>query len=327
MRAVRFDQFGSPADQLRVEEIAEPVPGPQEVLIRLAARPINPSDLLNVSGQYGIRPKLPATPGGEGMGRITALGAEVTHLHVGQRVAVLGANQGTWGDYVTARPTLVMPLPDSVDDQQGAMLMVNPPTAWIMLYELLNVQPGEWIIQTAAGSAVGAWVISLAKQIGAKTINVVRRRDQADLLKASGADEVICTADEDLRERVKAITNGKGAQYGLDAVGGELGAQVLAALGRHGTLIVYGALSGDPLPVNVGGMIFRETVVRGFWLSLWAGSATPEQMNRVFGGLFPLLSEKLAESPIEATYDLAQITEAVQHAARAGRNGKILLVG
>src|SRR5262249_41181120 len=144
-------------------------------------------------------------------------------FQVGQRVVPLGADLGTWQEYVTARAAAVLPVPDGIDDLQASMLLVNPPTAWIMLTELLNVHPNEWILQTAAGSAVGAWVIKIAHRIGAKTINVVRRRDQVEALKALGADEVICTADEDLAERVKTITGGRGVPYALDAVGGELG--------------------------------------------------------------------------------------------------------
>lgn len=326
MRAVRYDQIGAPTQVLRIEDIPRPEPGPLEVLIRVTARPINPSDLLTIDGRYGTLPKLPATPGNEAAGVVEALGSEIKGLQIGQRVVPLGANQGTWQEYVTARAAAVLPIPDSIDDRQASMLLVNPPTAWIMLTELLNVRPGEWLLQTAAGSAVGIWVVRIAHKIGAKTINLVRRRDQVEALKALGADEVICTSDEDVAQRVKALTDGKGVPYALDAVGGETGTQAFAALGRHGTLIVYGLLSGEPMKID-GRMIFRESVVRGFWLAVWLRNASPEKMNTVFSALLPMLSEKQAESPIEAIYDLAEVVQAAAHAARPGRNGKILLVG
>jgi trans-2-enoyl-CoA reductase len=242
-------------------------------------------------------------------------------------VIPLGANQGTWQDYVTARATHVLPVPDGVDDVQASMLLVNPPTAWIMLHELLTIQSGDWILQTAAGSAVGAWVIKLAKTFDAKTINVVRRRDQVEALKAMGADEVICTADENFEERVKAITGGKGVQHALDAVGGTVGAQAFGALTRHGTMISYGGLSGEAMPVNVGAVIARETTLRGFWLTLWLASAPAAKMAAMYAGLLPLLAGKQVETPVEATYDLSDVIKAVDHAARPGRNGKIVLVG
>jgi NADPH:quinone reductase-like Zn-dependent oxidoreductase len=326
MRSVRFSQFGNPAEVLTVEDLPKPEAGKGEVLLRLIARSINPSDLLTVSGQYLALPKLPATPGNECVGVIEALGEGVTGLRVGQRVVPLGANQGTWQEYVTVRAERVLPVPDGIADGQAATLLVNPPTAWIMLNDVLHVQPGEWVLQTAAGSAVGAWVIKIARQMGAKTINVVRRRDQVEILKALGADEVICSADEDVLERVKTITKGKGASYALDAVGGATGSEALNALARNGKLLVYGLLSGEPIPVD-GRIIGRETIVQGFWLTSWLRNATPAQTATVFGALLPMLSSKEAESPIEATYDLSDIITAVSHAMRPGRNGKILLTG
>src|SRR5579859_2128521 len=122
MRSVRYDQLGDPAQVLRIEDLPKPEPGPREVLIRLAARPINPSDLLSIAGRYGVLPKLPATPGFECAGKIEALGSEVNGLRVGQRVVPLGANQGTWQEYVTARAAAVLPVPDNIDDQQASML-------------------------------------------------------------------------------------------------------------------------------------------------------------------------------------------------------------
>ena len=326
MRSVRFSQFGNPVKALTLEDIPRPDAASGEVLLRVTARSINPSDLLAVSGQYGILPKLPATPGNECVGVVEALGDGVTALQIGQRVVPIRPNQGTWQEYITVQADRVLPVPDGVPDAQAATLLVNPPTAWIMLHEILRVQPGDWILQTAAGSAVGTWVIKIAKQIGAKTINVVRRRDQVDILTALGADEVICTADEDVMERVKAVTNGKGVPYALDAVGGTTGAQAYNALGRNGKMLVYGLLSGEPIPID-GRIIFRQSTVQGFWLTSWFGTATPTQIAEVFGGLFPMVIGNEAESIIEATYDLTDITAAVSHAMRPSRNGKILLTG
>ena len=324
MRAVRFSQFGPPTQSLRIELLPRPEPAAGEVLLHVLARSINPSDLLTVSGQYGQLPKLPATPGNECVGVIEALGPEVTSLHVGQRVVPIRPNQGTWQEYITVAANRVLPVPDDVPDAQAATVLVNPPTAWIMLINVLNIQPGDWILQTAAGSAVGTWVIKIARRLGARTISLVRRQDQVALLKSLGADEVICTADEDVAERVKAITAGKGVPYALDAVGGTAGNQALTALGRGGRLLIYGLLSGEPIPVD-GRMIFRETTVQGFWLTSWFRTATPEQMATVFNGIFPMISSHEAESIIEATYGLDAIQQAVEHAMRPGRNGKIIL--
>src|SRR5215218_4825602 len=185
----------------------------------------NPSDLLTVRGLYGSLPVPPATPGLEGMGEVAELGEGVRHLRVGQRVIPLGV-AGTWAEFVVVPAAQLIPVPDAISDQTAAQFVVNPLTAWIMTIEELALRPGEWLLQTAAGSTLGRVVLQLAKRRGFKTINVVRRREQADELKSLGADEVICTDEEDIPERVKQITGKEGLRKAIDAVGGETGAAV-----------------------------------------------------------------------------------------------------
>src|SRR5919112_5983870 len=255
MQSVRFHEFGDPAEVLRVEEVPRPEPRAGEVLVRMRARPINPSDLLTVRGLYGSLPVPPATPGLEGMGEVAAVGEGVTHLSEGQRVIPLGV-AGTWAEYVVAPAAQLIPVPDGVSDQTAAQFVVNPLTAWIMTVEELGLQPGEWLLQTAAGSTLGRVVLQIARQRGFKTINVVRRREQGEELKALGADEVICTDEEDIPERVKQITGREGLRKAIDAVGGETGAAVMRSLARGGVMLVYGLLSAKPMPIDGGRMIF-----------------------------------------------------------------------
>src|SRR5215210_8254122 len=220
MQSVRFHEFGNPAEVLRVEEVERPAPGAGQVLVRMRARPINPSDVLTVRGLYGALPVPPATPGLEGMGEVAELGEGVTHLGAGQRVIPLGV-AGTWQEFVVAPAAQLIPVPDSVNDRTAAQFVVNPLTAWIMTVEELDLQPGEWLLQTAAGPALGRVGLQIARQHGFRTINVVRRREQAEELKALGADEVICTDEEDIPERVREITGREGLHKAIDAVGGE----------------------------------------------------------------------------------------------------------
>src|SRR5215210_721157 len=245
MQSVRFHEFGNPAEVLRVEEVGRPAPGAGQVLVRMRARPINPSDLLTVRGLYGALPVPPATPGLEGMGEVAELGEGVTHLRAGQRVIPLGV-AGTWQEFIVAPAAQLIPVPDSINDQTAAQFVVNPLTAWIMTVEELGLQPGEWLLQTAAGSTLGRVVLQIARQHGFRTINVVRRREQAEELKALGADEVICTEDEDLVERVREITGRAGLAKAIDAVGGETCGAVVRALSRGGVMLVYGVLSMEP---------------------------------------------------------------------------------
>lgn len=326
MQSVRFGEFGDPAAVLRVEEVARPEPGPGEVLVRLRARSINPSDLLTVRGLYGSLPRLPATPGLEGTGAVEAVGEGVSHLRPGQRVIPLGV-QGTWQEYVVARAAQLIPVPDSISDQTAAQFVVNPLTAWLMCVEELGLQPGEWLLQTAAGSTLGRVVLQLARLRGFKTINVVRRREQAAELRALGADEVISTDEEDIPARVREITGRDGLTKAIDAVGGETGAAVMRSLGRGGVMLVYGLLSGRPMPIDGGRMIFTSATLRGFWLGEWFRSAPPERQQAVTAEMLRSMARSEIVPPVEAEYPLAQVLSAVAHAERPGRSGKVLLVG
>ncbi|MDT5268710.1 MAG: hypothetical protein QOH49_896 [Acidobacteriota bacterium] len=325
MQSVRFHEFGNPAEVLRVEEVERPVPGAGQVLVRMRARPINPSDVLTVRGLYGSLPVPPATPGLEGMGEVAELGEGVTHLRVGQRVIPLGV-AGTWQEFVVASAAQLIPVPDSVNDQTAAQFVVNPLTAWIMTVEELDLQPGEWLLQTAAGSTLGRVVLQIAKQHGFRTINVVRRREQAEELKALGADEVICTDEEDIPARVREITGREGLHKAIDAVGGATGGSVVSALGRGGVMLVYGLLSGQPMPIDGGRMIFTSSTVRGFWLGDWMRTAPPERQHAVTTEMLRSMSSNEIVPPVEAEYTLAEVLAAVAHSERPGRSGKVLLV-
>src|SRR5215213_402429 len=326
MLSVRFHEFGNPAEVLRVEEVERPEPRAGQVLVKMRVRAINPSDVLTVRGLYGQLPVPPATPGLEGMGEVAAVGEGVTHLSEGQRVIPLGV-AGTWAEYVIAPAVQLIPVPDGVSDQTAAQFVVNPLTAWIMTIEELGLQPGEWLLQTAAGSTLGRVVLQIASQRGFKTINVVRRREQGEELKSLGGDEFICTDEEDIPERVREITGKAGVTKAIDAVGGETGAAVLRSLGRGGVMLVYGLLSGQPMPVDGGRMIFTTTTLRGFWLGDWMRSATPERQQATVGEMLRSMATQEIVPPVEAEYPLSEVLAAVAHSERPGRSGKVLLIG
>lgn len=329
MRSVRFERFGDPTEVLQVVEVDPPQPRPAEVLVRLTARPIHPADLLTVRGHYGIRPRLPATPGLESAGTMAAVGSAVRAVQPGQRVIPLTSLDatGTWQEYIVVPETQLLLTPDRLADASAAQLIVNPLTAWLMLTQELSLAPGDWLLQTAAGSTIGRVVIQIGKLRDLKTINVVRRREAVAELKALGADEVICTADEDLAARVREITDGQGVTAALDAVGGETGGQVLRALAPGGVLLLYGGLSGKPVPVDAGRVIFRNLQVRGFWVSQWLKQALPEQRQPALAELLSLMAQGEIVPPVEATYDLADVREAARRAEQVGRHGKVLLLG
>ena len=325
MLSVKYDQFGEPTEVLHVLEEPKPVPGKKEVLVRMRARPIHPADLLAVRGLYGSLPPLPATPGIEGAGTIDAIGPDVEGWQINQRVIPLGT-PGTWQEYLIVKSAQLIPLPDTINDTIAAQFIVNPLTAWIMTTEKLELEPGQWLLQTAAGSTLGRIVLQIAKLRGFKTINVVRRRKQAEELKALGAEQVVCTADEDLVERVMAITDKAGVSAAIDAVGGQTGTDALRSLGRHGVMLSYGLLTGEPMTIDGGQMIFRCSAVRGFWLSDWFRSVPAEKQRAVSIEMLDLMVNGEIVPPVEAEYPLKDVLNAVQHAERQGRQGKVMLV-
>jgi NADPH:quinone reductase len=329
MKAAIFDRFGVPEEVLQVRETAAPEPGRGEVRVRMIASPINPSDLLVVRGEYGRLPTLPATPGFEGVGVVDKSGGGLIALFrgfkPGKRVAVISAGGGAWAQFAVVPARQLVPLPDTIPDDQAAAFFVNPASAVAMTRLVLKVPPGEWMLQTAAGSALGRMVIRLGKHFGFRTINVVRRREQAEMLQHAGADAVICTADESIPDRVRTLTEGRGVKYAIDAVGGETGAAVIQALGAGGRLLVYGTLSREPIAIDPRLLMMGAKSVEGFWLSEWVHHQRPLKMLRLFGTIRELMGAGVLTSEVGATFPLDDIRKAVTEAAQPGRQGKVLL--
>lgn len=329
MKAVVFDQFGDPGEVLQARDVPLPEPGRGEVRVRMLASPINPSDLMVVRGQYGMLPSLPATPGFEGMGVIDATGPgllkRLRGLRPGRRVATLGVKNGAWKEYAIVSARQTVPIPDDIPDEQAAAFFVNPATALVMTRNVLRVPPGAWLIQTAAGSALGRMVIRLGQHFGFRTINVVRRREQAEELLQAGGDAAICTSDESIEERVKSITGGAGVRYAIDAVGGATGTGVVRSLATGGRMLVYGTLAFEPIEVDSRLLISRQVAVEGFWLAIWSRQQRVWTMLKLFREIIQLMRANVLTSDVGATFPLDQIQNAVRQAEKPGRGGKVVL--
>ena len=322
MQAAQLTAFGPAADVLRVVDLPDPVPGPGQVVVEMIAAPINPADLNIIEGKYGELPALPAILGNEGSGRIAALGPGVTGLSVGD--LVLTRTFGNWTRRLLAKAADVLRLPANVDPLQASMFMVNPPTAWAMMEDFVTLQPGDWLVQNAANSAVGRSVIQLARARGIRTLNIVRRPELIDELTALGAD-IVVTEDIDLRKETSILCGGARPRLAFNAVGGASALNLANALQDGGTHVTYGAMGRQPLKLPNGLLIFRLLTFTGFWLRRWNETATREQLDRVFGELSRLSAEGALHLPIHRTYPLAEIQAALDEAARESRAGKVLL--
>jgi NADPH2:quinone reductase len=329
MKAVVFERFGEPSEVLQVRDVAVPGPGAGEARVRMIASPINPSDLLVVRGQYGRLPALPATPGFEGVGVVETCGAgllkRLRGLRPGRRVAVLNGQGGNWQEQVVVPARQLVPIPDDVPDEQAASFFVNPATALVMTRWVLKVPRGSWLLQTAAGSALGRMVIRLGRHLGFRTINVVRRREQVEELLRVGGDAAICMGEQDLEERVNAITGGRGVPYVLDAVGGDTARAALRALAPDGRMLVYGTLANEPMTLETRWLMVGQKRLEGFWLSEWVQKQNIVTMLRLFRSITRLLREGILTTEMGATFAIDDIQAAARQAAAPGHRGKILL--
>lgn len=324
MRVAQLARFGQPDQVIELAELPDPgEPGPDEVIVDTEFVPINPADVLNLEGKYGAEPpQLPMIPGAEGVGRVAQCGAAVSHVKCGDRVLLPGT--GTWRERFRAPAKAVFALPEGVDPQQLAMLRVNPPTAYLMLHDFVPVQAGNWVIQNAANSGVGHCLIRFAREAQMKSVNVVRRAGLAETLRAAGGD-VVLVDGPDLDARVRAATGDGTLPLAIDAVGGSATRRLARCVDDGGTVVNYGLLSGEACTIDGRETVFRNVTLRGFWLRRWFMVTPPAEIAALYRRLAGQIADGLLRVDVEAVYPIARIKEAVAHAARGGRTGKILM--
>lgn len=299
-------------------------PRPHEVRVAVVASPINPSDVLTLTGEYGMLPDLPAVGGNEGVGRVIELGDDVQTLSVGDLV-LLPVGCGTWRTHINAKAERLFVLPQEADPLQLSMMAVNPPTASLLLSEFVDLAPGDWVIQNAANSGVGGYLIQMAASRGIRTINIVRRESAVEAVTAMGAENVVVDGPE-LRRRVTEITDGDPVRLAIDAVGGHATSRLASTLGDFGTVVAYGSMSGEASTLSAASLIFHGVTLTGFWLARWFQHADPAVRARVFNEIASMIGAGSLRAEIAATYGIEEIQDAVRHAARGERNGKVLIV-
>jgi trans-2-enoyl-CoA reductase len=322
MKAARFAAHGAPLDVVKVVD-EDPGPlAPGEALLEVLATPIHPSDIATIAGLYGVLPKLPAVPGNEGVGRVVRVEGDAP-VKPGD-IVFLPMGAGTWRTHLKAKAQRLLPVPPGADLLQMAMLSINPPTADIMLRECVKLDRGDWVIQNAANSAVGRYLISLAKLEGIKTINVVRRMDVAEELKALGAD-VVVEDGEGLARAVREATGGAPVKLAIDAVSGSATLRLGEVVANGGTVLHYGAMSGKAPSLTPTALIFRDVTLRGFWLVTWLSKAPREAQAALMGRMAKLVADGTLHAAVDATFPLENLHEALGRAMEGGRKGKVLL--
>ena len=322
INAVVYERHGNPAEVLRVESQPWPKPAGDEAVVQMRAAPINPADLNAIEGKYPGRREVPAVPGFEGAGVVVDLGAAVKGLTNGALV-ILPHSIGTWRDAVAVKADELIVVPASIEPVHAAMLKINPMTAWRLLHDYVDLKKGDWLVQNAANSAAGRAVIQIARELGYRTVNVVRRDDLIDQLRAEGADVVIVDG-ENLRDEVKNATGGAPVRLGLNAVGGDSALRLANCLAPESTLVTFGAMSLQPLKIPNGLLIFKDLRFRGIWINKWYDNATTQERMDAFRPLFEMAKRGLLKTKVEKAYPLAEAKAAVTHAAQGKRSGKII---
>jgi trans-2-enoyl-CoA reductase len=323
MKKVEITAYGAPESVAQCVEAPDVgSPGPGEIVFDVLAFPINPADLSFCRGNYRLHPPLPATPGAECVGRVAAVGAGVTHVKPGDLVINMQRENWTQRRRISAEHAI--PIPVRVDLAQAAMLRINPATAQLLLEDHAALTPGDWVIQNVANSAVGRHLIVLAKARGVRTANVVRRDDVAAELKALGADVVLMDGP-DLAERARDAVGRAAIRLGIDAISGPACKRIAECVADGGVVVTYGSMSGED-PVMARAALSRGVRLTSFNLGNGLAKRSPEQVRAIYADLAVKLRDGVLKAPIDASYPIESIKEALLRAQQGGRNGKVLVL-
>lgn len=320
--ALIYNDFGPPDEVLGQEERALPALTANAARIRLLAAVIQPSDLGMIGGSYGKLKSLPAVAGREGVAEVVELGANVTGVKVGDWVR-FPEEQGVWqSEWVVPAKDLWV-VPNDLPVEMAAMSFINPPTAWRLIRDA-NLQEGDWILQNAANSAVGQFVIQMAAILGFKTLNVVRNPEMIKPLENLGAD-IVVMEDSGYEKKVDELTTNGGIRLALNSVGGMSAIRQIRALGFGGRQVTFGAMTSEEVRFPTRQLIFNKVELGGFWLDLWYRQNSRERGQIMLDRLYALMREGKLKAPVAAKFPLSQWRAALRENSKS-RLGKVLLV-
>lgn len=317
----------SGVDALRIEQRPVPTPGKNEVLVKVAFVPINPSDLATLTGYYGFKNPTPIVPDGEGSREVVAAGPGVmANYFLGKRVACggWGIGGGTWSEYVVKSVKGgVMPLNKSLSLEQGAMSIINPLTASAFI-DISKKGGHKAILLTAAASSLGQKVNRLGRNEGIQIVNIVRRDAQVDLLKAQGADIVLNSSEVGFEQQLHDVCHQTNTRLAFDAVAGELTNQLLKAMPNNSKVIVFSALSKQAIQVSPGLLIFEDKRIDSFWLGPWMSKQNIVKLMLLWKRAQKQIPNH-PKSEIRKIYPIQEVKEAIRDYKSQMTGGKILL--
>jgi trans-2-enoyl-CoA reductase len=320
---LQFEQTGPPLEVLHLVQ-REPQPLTEHaVRVRMRYAPVNPADLNFIEGRYGKKPALPAVPGVEGVGEVEEIGSAVTSLKKGDLVIPL-EGLGCWSQHVVAAEHRFAQLPAGLDLVQASMLRINPLTAWRLLKGYADLSEGDPVVQNAANSGVGRALIQIAKHLGIRSLNYVRRAELIGEMRALGADHVFMDSPEGLNE-AKAVLKGTPLRLAANAVGGDSAVRLMDMLFPEGTMVTYGAMSGQALKVPNRLLIFKNLNLRGLWITRWIEHAGSAELFESLHPLAEMMRRGELKLAVEEIVPLSNFRHAIERAAQDRRAGKIVL--
>jgi NADPH2:quinone reductase len=322
MKAVLCKAFG-PADTLVLEEVASPEPKKNEILIDVHAAAVNFPDTLIIEGKYQFKPPFPFSPGGEAAGVVAAVGEKVSHLKPGDRVMAL-TGWGSFAEQVAVPAYNVMPIPKGIDFNSAAAFGMTYGTSMHALKQRANLQPGETLLVLGASGGVGLAAVEIGKAMGARVIAAASSAEKLEVAKAAGADALINYSEENLKERVKELTGGQGADVIYDPVGGDLFDAAVRSINWNGRLLVVGFASGriPELPVNLA-LLKGASVVGVFWGSF--AQRQPQDNLANFQQLFAWYAEGKLKPLVSQTFPLERAADAINALANRTAVGKVVV--
>jgi len=321
MKAIQFDKIGGP-EVMYLTDIPKPELRPGTVLVKNAVIAINFGDLFFTRNQYLVKPVLPDTPGMEASGIIDSVAPDVKDLKPGMRVAFIG--MGSYAEYTLIRHSRVIPLPDYLSFEEGAAFPIAVLTAWHMLHTCHRTASGQTVLVHSAAGGVGIAAVQLAKAAGARVIGTVSSDEKIDLARSFGADEVINYETHDFAAEVARLTDGRGVDLILDAVGKPTFEKGLGCLAPFGLLILYGRAGGVPDRLDISQLFAKALKVSGFAVPMIY--AMSEIHRRGLDDVFRLAREGKLRVPVGRKFPLAQAADAHRYLMSRQSTGKLLLI-